>query len=365
MKHARRRIIFFLALIPLILRPCPECAWWMLENLSVPGMVFIHRLTAPVPFPVAEPLALGLILLAPAGLLRARAASRPPKCLPWTLFALLLAFILLWAPALAVPVPDIPAPDAGALTRLCARLVDQLNAAPLSFPEPADALARAPAVAGLPGGAVKAVRYPEWMALAGAWGMFIPLTGEAVVDPLEPAPLVPFTAVHELMHLTGIADEGAANIAAWEKCMAAGGPFADSARLWALRYAMGQLHLADPAAWQKMRTKMEGATLRAFLSCGAEAEAPPRRLSITRGDYAALAGYLANAPEIVAGPAERRRPAGGPSGTAVPGGASSLPPVAPAGALPAVAAAGGFPLPAVAQDPPHRKPRDSRNGQDQ
>ena len=112
------------------------------------------------------------------------------------------------------------------------------------------------------------------------------------MEPCEPAPLVPFTAVHELTHLTGIADEGAANLAAWNRCTAAGGPFADSARLWALRYAMGQLHDADPAAWQAVQNKMKDALLRTFLDCGAEAEFTPRRLSLARGNYADLAGYL-------------------------------------------------------------------------
>lgn len=295
MKHIRRCIPILLALILLVLRLSPVFALWMLDGLSVPGMALLHRLTAPVPFPVAEPLALALILLALAGLFRAWFVGSPgpfmrPMCV---LFELLLAFILLWAPVLASPVPGIPAPDADRLFRLCARLVDQLNASPLAFPDPADALAQAPLVAGEPARTVKTACFPGWMALARAWGMFIPLTGEAVIDPCEPAPLVPFTAVHELTHLTGIADEGTANVAAWERCMAAGGPFADSARLWALRYAMGQLHDADLAAWQAIQNKMKDALLRTFLDCGAEAEFTPHRLSLTRGSYTDLTGYLA------------------------------------------------------------------------
>ena len=293
MKHVRYCMPLMLVfLLPL---PClsPGLARWVLESLSVPGMALLHRLTAPASFPVAEPLAMVLLLLAPAGLIHARTAGSlaPLKRLAAALLSLLGVFMLLWTPALSVPVPDFPAPNAGQLCRVCARLVEQLNASHLAFP--ADALARAPLVAGEPARAVKAARLPGWMALARVWGIFIPLTGEAIVDPAEPAPLVPFTAVHELMHLSGIADEGAANVAAWERCMAAGGPFADSARLWALRYAMGQLHHADPAAWRKMRAKMEGATLRAFLDCGGEAELTPRRLFLARGSYAALTGYLA------------------------------------------------------------------------
>ena len=298
MKHARCCISLMLVLIFSLLRHFPAFARWMMESLSVPGMVLLHRLTASISFSLAEPLALAFVLLALAGLFSACASGslRHLKRLMSALSVLLLAFILLWGPALAVPVPGIPVPHADRLSWLCAQLVEQLNASPLAFP--ADALAQAPLVAGEPARAVKAVRFPGWMALARAWGMFIPLTGEALVDPCEPAPLVPFTAVHELMHLTGIADEGTANVAAWERCMAAGGPFADSARLWALRYAMGLLHHTDPTAWQSIQNKMNGALLRTFLDCGGEAESvTPRRLSFTRGNYAALTGYLVGSDE--------------------------------------------------------------------
>ena len=51
-------------------------------------------------------------------------------------------------------------------------------------------------------------------------------------------------------------------------------------------------HGADPAAWQAVQSKMKDALLRTFLDCGAEAEFTPHRLSLTRGSYADLAGYL-------------------------------------------------------------------------
>jgi len=292
MKYVRYCMPLMLVLVPPLLRLCPALARWMLESLSIPGMVFLHRLTASIPFPVVEPLALALILLALVALFRAWAAGslNPLKRLLGVLSALFLTFILLWTPALSVPVPDIPAPDVDQLSWLCTRLVEHLNASPLAFS--ADVLTQAPLVAGEPARIVKTACLPGWMALAKAWGMFIPLTGEALVDPCEPASLVPFTAVHELMHLTGIADEGAANVAAWERCMVAGGPFADSARFWALRYAMGQLHNADPAVWHAVQNKMKDALLRIFLDCGAEAEFTPRHMLLTYGNYADLAGYL-------------------------------------------------------------------------
>jgi len=251
----------------------------------------LHRLTAPFPFPVAEPLTLALLLVTLTGLRRGPRGFL--RRLSKTALALLLALAVLWGPAMAVPADDLPTPDAQQLAWLCGNLVHALEASAPEFPDPAAALALAPAAAGLPGCRVKVARHPAWLSLAGAWGAFVPLTGEAIVDPSEPPPLIPFTAVHELMHLTGIADEGAANVAAWNRCLAAGDPFAASARLWALRYAMGRLRDADPAAWREMRAKMEGPLLRAFLDCGGEAEPPRQRLPLATGDYAALAAYLA------------------------------------------------------------------------
>ena len=136
------------------------------------------------------------------------------------------------------------------------------------------------------------------MALPAVCGLFTPPTGEAIVDPTAPAPLIPFTAVHELMHLGGIADEGAANIAAWERCTAFGGPFADSARLWALRYALGRLNRADEAAWRRVRGNMKDPLTRVFQACGGEVM-PRNRFTLVPsfarigGDYGDLTGWLA------------------------------------------------------------------------
>ncbi len=276
----------------LVCRLYPSAARTALERFSAPVMARLHRLTAPIPFPVAEPLALALAILLTSSLIVALRSRRRPRFAARLLLALLSLLAILWGPALCLPEEPVPAPSGEQLARLCAGLIDGLNASPLAFSDAGNVLARAAAVAGGPSRTVKAARLPGWMALAEAWGMFIPLTGEALVDPAEPEPLMPFTAVHELMHLAGIADEGAANVVAWERCLAAGGPFADSARLWALRYAMGHLRGQDEAAWRAMYAKMEGALKHAFLDCGAEADPPGQGLSLVRGDYAALATHL-------------------------------------------------------------------------
>ena len=294
-----------LALFALLCRGSAGFAAFTLKRLSRPAMLALNRLTARVPFPLCEPAtfaagAIALATLARAALQRAiaplaswlRGASAAALALAW-------ALALLWLPAMAQPVEAPPAPNADQLEWLCGALIDQLNASPLAFPEPKEALRSAPGAAGLPGCAVKAARYPEWMRRAGISGMFAPPTGEAVVDALAPEPLIPFTAVHELMHVSGIADEGAANIAAWERCLAAGGPFADSARLWALRYALGQLYRVDPAAWQRVRGNMKDPLARVFRDCGGEASPRGGLLSIVpgfaraSGDYGDLAAWLA------------------------------------------------------------------------
>lgn len=293
-----RRALPLLAAVPglflLICRLYPAAARAALEGFSAPVMARLHRLTALIPFPVAEPLALALAVLLTSSTIAALRNRRRPRFAARALLVLLALLAVLWGPALCLPEEPVVAPGGEQLAWLCGDLIDRLNASPLAFPDPAEALSLAPAVAGRPARSVKAVRWPEWMEACRIWGLFVPLTGEALVDVEAPAPLLPFTAVHELTHLSGIADEGAANVAAWDLCMAVGGPFADSARLWALRYAMGQLHHSDPAAWSAVQNKMKAALLRTFLDCGAEAEGNgPRLLSVIRGDYAALTGYLA------------------------------------------------------------------------
>ena len=265
-----------------------------LNGVSLPAMAALHRLSAPMSFPIAEPLALGLLAVAACALLRALASAayrrsmKPLKrCVAGLLCGTILltsALALLWGPASALPFEDPPAPGPKQLEWLCSALIDALNASPLIFPDANQCLASAPEVAGLHGRVMKAARWPEWMRLCHICGLFVPLTGEALVDAGAPAPLVPFTAVHELMHLAGVADEGAANIEAWRRCMASGGAFADSARLWALRYAMGMLASADASAHLRVRGKMKDPLAQVFDQVNGEAE--------TRNGYGAVVAAL-------------------------------------------------------------------------
>ena len=299
MKHLRCRVVLPLtAALVLALWRWPRLAGWVWNRISVPAMGWLHQVTAGVGFPVVELVAAVFLAALGAALIRWVAGGGVRALKRWgrAALALVAALALLWGPGWALPVRAAARVEAGSLAELCGALIHRLNEGCGPFPETGEALARAPAVAGLPGRVVKAARAPGWMAMVGAWGMFVPLTGEALVDPGMPAPLLPFTAVHELMHLSGIADEGAANLAAWEKCLDAGGPFADSARLWALRYAMGQLCQQDEGAWLAARRRMGDGLLETFMQCGGEAEAAAPRFSLTTGDYGALAWSLAGQP---------------------------------------------------------------------
>lgn len=274
----------------------PFAARWR-ESVSLPAMRALHRLTAHFPCPVLEPLALvaaGVMLWTLAGAMSRAIRGRDSRPLGRWLRGLMRGALmlvgclaLLWLPVRgASPPAGAAAAGAGELAALCGELIEALNAASPPAASPAAILSRAPGVAGMPGCVVKAARYPEWLRACRLIGLFAPPTGEAVVDATQPPPLLPFTAVHELMHLGGIADEGAANVAAWRRCLRAGGEFADSARLWALRYAMGRLALADEAARDRAFAAM-GARLRsAYRSCGGDI--PPT----ARDNYAALVDDL-------------------------------------------------------------------------
>ena len=228
------------------------------SHIALPALTRLHGATASLPFPLMEPAA--VILL--AFTLRDLVGLRFRRALRRMLLAA-AGFALLWYPLCFDAPTPVSAADPAALEQLCLQTMDGLTGLP-AFPSLEDTLRDAPLAAGLPDARVKAVRWPEWMRAAGISGLFAPWTGEALVSPELPAALLPFTAVHELMHLQGIADEGSANLAAWERCMDRGGSFAASAQLWALRCAVSRLGEADPAAQARIMAVLPP-TLRALM----------------------------------------------------------------------------------------------------
>ena len=254
--------------------------------VALPALAELHRLTAAMAFPAAELAAVAL----PAACLGLFAVRRRRAVA--ALLTVVAGYALLWYPCYwAAPAAPLPDPDAARLEQLCVDLADALDREPPDLLSPAQAAARASVVAGLPRARVKLARCPAWMRALRISGLFVPWTGEAVIDPTAPAALIPFTAVHELMHLRGIADEGEANIAAWRRCDAAGGVFAASARLWALKYALGELEQLDPAACLRVMDRTSGALRSLYRPIPAVTPSPFGRLCSALGIGRAAASY--------------------------------------------------------------------------
>lgn len=209
------------------------CALWpafagaMAEYVSLPAARILARLSALAPVPLAF-----FVLTAVAIMAK-----------PRVLMALALAaalFAATWAPVMTGNREDIPRASVGGLIDLCARLTDELNSQGRCVPAPVEALQIARRAMNAPA-APKAALFPGIMRRFRLAGIYIPVTGEAVVDITRPAAGLTFTAAHELAHMQGFGCEMQANIAAYEACVLHGGAAAYSARLWALRYAIARL----------------------------------------------------------------------------------------------------------------------------
>lgn len=203
---------------------------------------------------------------------------------------LVIGFLALWYPLYFTGQDEYTA-DASRIASLSDQLIDELNASSLAFDEMDDPPA-------------KFVRFPGWMDMLGVSGICSFLTGEALISPELPPASIPFVAVHERMHLQGHAGEGDANIAAWRDCMARGGVYADSARLWALRYSMGMLKRDAYDLYEGCLARMNYRTLQFYREAGGAYSPAPLSAFLQRlyaaldietamQDYEILAPYLA------------------------------------------------------------------------
>ena len=85
------------------------------RRVALPAGMALHRLTARVPFPLLEPLAVALGIVT----LLSLAAGRPRAAL-WALLVAVAGYALLWYPAYwAAPVEPVPAPEPEQLAWLC------------------------------------------------------------------------------------------------------------------------------------------------------------------------------------------------------------------------------------------------------
>ena len=287
-------------LAPLACALWPALARLWLRAVFIPVSGALSALAGRCPFPLFELLAPFFLALLFFCLFRHRRAA----CL---LLAVALAgYGFCWAPAYFLPDQySVEAEaDVASLTALCAALVQRLNAQ--QRPDiPADLGAQAldaAALAATPApvrAAPKAVRYPEWMRALSLAGLYAPWTGEALYDATAPAAGQPFTAVHELMHMGGVADEGQANIHAYIACQRYGGAFSCSADLWALKYAAEALLALDAEACAACLSALDAAARRDLSALGLSAAEPAApalfssAIAEKTGDYGALAAWLA------------------------------------------------------------------------
>lgn len=199
--------------------------------ISIPAAGLLARISGKFPVPVFGILA----LLTLAGLVFGKGRRGG------IVFCLAAAYVLLWLPPTNAPTATYPRAGQARTEALCRALAEELaqtgrrQAVSLS-----EGLIQAQAAMNAPA-RPKAARFPAWLRRLKAAGMYVPFTGEALVDPTRSAAGLPFTAAHELAHMMGVGNEGAANIAAYAACVDYGAAAGYSARLWALKYAMGRL----------------------------------------------------------------------------------------------------------------------------
>ena len=299
-------ILVFSLLVMLLSRISGAFADFWLKWGMGPALQTLSRLSGSAPFSLAEPLPLIAAVLLLVTLLR-----RKGTCL---LLALIFAgYALLWYPAYFAPSAQGMAvestADAGKLESVCRELIDALNADAFAMPQNLEeralsAVSRLENLPFLPASAPKGARYPEWMEALHLAGIFAPWTAEALFNPLEAEAGRLFTACHELMHLSGIADEGQANILAYEACLLEGGAFAYSARLWALKYCLQKLRELDAARYWETAGILQGEARTHFAAMGGFLRDSQEHrgisnafsrffgLSAFTSSYAALADYL-------------------------------------------------------------------------
>jgi len=248
------------------------------KNLvSLPILRVLNNTLGALPFSVLEWGILALIFFMLIILIKTgpRAAA---IVIGKTILTMATLFTFLWLP-LYEKHPPVTA-TAAQMTVLTQSLIRDFNQNPPDFSILPD---------DLPG---KTAAFPFWMRRMNVSGFYSFLTGEILLSPDLPNALLPFTAVHESVHASGVADEGSCNILAYKSCMEKGGVYASSAKVWALKYALAELRHADPAAFASAFTQMSETTLLVLYAAGGVHEKTGFFLPFS-SDYEILARHLA------------------------------------------------------------------------
>ena len=112
-------------------------------------------------------------------------------------------------------------------------------------------------------GPPKPVMLSRLMSYTRIIGLYTVTTAEANVDVHMPDAEIPFTALHELAHLRGIAPEDEANAVAWFASRVHPDPdHRYSGALQAYLYVSNALQKTDPDAWQQVRSTLSPAVER-------------------------------------------------------------------------------------------------------
>ncbi len=140
------------------------------------------------------------------------------------------------------------------LTQLCESLISQTNALYTSEFDKERILFEAPEVMNVRNAKAIYFQYPEMMDFLNLSGVFIPFTGQAVINQNECDFLLPFVCAHELSHRKGILNEGQANMHAFVRCVESGArSFQYSASVYALKYAMNDLKNKNGAEYYRLK----------------------------------------------------------------------------------------------------------------
>ncbi len=166
---------------------------------------------------------------------------------------MIYAFIILWLPFhVLTPSPALPL-EKEALISLYTQIASSLPETPPASPRAEDipSLSFSAVKRCFPsrniGAEPKLAKFGKLYKMLNIAGIFIPLTGEAVISSEEPLFLMPFTACHELAHRLGYANEGMANYIAFSVLINSENDFLRySGAITALRYAILSLGRESP-----------------------------------------------------------------------------------------------------------------------
>ncbi len=252
------------------------------------------------PWSLGESFLIGLVAMAAVAVLRIAVDEAPgygPRIRRFLTEALSLVawlyagFVLLWGlnyqrPTLAATFHwSVAASTASELQGLCEELAGEVNALRRTLPSDATGVIMvdreavldqrsqgfeairsvlAPAVPlsmRIPSRPKPAI-FSGLMSRSLTYGMYLPWTGEALLNHSIPAPAVPFTVGHEMAHQLGIAREDEANFVGYLACRAHPNPlFRYSGARAALGEAMAQLAATSPEAWTALRASLEPGVL--------------------------------------------------------------------------------------------------------